>query len=268
MFSQVSEVRKFSAQDWRVTFILVVFCAIMTFLLVRNEYFPETSLFNKLPPRLIADRFLKGDATSSLKLVWKGETVGGVMIRVTPGKKPFIKSSTQFEMPILGKRPKASLDMECKLLANHDVERFRLRGHSEEARFEILVDAPSNKLEVAGIGYGVNEKRTYALSDFTRDRGRAILKQLPKLPGGFSIPTEFPKTNLGEGWRVTASLARVSRLGDWMDAYLLHVRADANSWIKLWMSPTGEILKLESSFGLSALNEDFYEGMSKISSKS
>ena len=267
--SPASPIPKFSRRDLGITSVLVAFCAVMTFLLIRSEYFPESSALYRLPPRYLAERFLKNDSSSSLKLTWKGEPVGSFMVRVTPGEKPFIKCSTQFEMPILGKRPKANLEMECKLLQNRDVERFRLRGTAQEIHFEILADAPSDKLDVSAIGPGLNEKRYFVWSDLIKDHGKAFLKQLPHLPGNILLPTQFPQGLTDESsWKITASSSKISRLGDFMEVLVLDARLDANSWLKLWMSLTGEILKVESSFGLSALNEDFFEGMSKLPYKS
>ena len=56
-------------------------------------------------------------------------------------------------------------------------------------------------------------------------------------------------------------LAALSRPAAERDAFLVEARMDRNFWVKLWMSPTGELLKMESGFGFSAVNREFFEGV-------
>src|SRR3990172_4366313 len=87
-----------------ITAGLVLFCGVMTFFLVRSEYFPESSLLNRLPPRYVFEKVLRNENVSSMKIEWKEETVGTLTFRVTPGKRTMVRSSVQGMIPILGQK--------------------------------------------------------------------------------------------------------------------------------------------------------------------
>jgi hypothetical protein len=253
--------------DHWIAFILTLFCGTMTFFLVRSEYFPESSPFHRLPPWYVAERLLRHESSSTLKVTWKGEDVGTFLVRVIPGAQPLIRSSAQVIVPVLGKRPRLRFDLECVLKKNRDIARLNLNGRFQEIVFEVVADSDTNKFRMLAQGEGINEKREFPLSDLRDHGGRKILKDMPGLPSDVPIPSEESLASMAASWQFTASSARIDRRGDWMDAYLMEARVDGNSWVKLWISPTGELLKLESSFGLSAMNDDFFEGLLSAGNK-
>ncbi len=252
--------RNGNSKDLSVLVTLVSFCALMTFLLVRSEYFPESSPLHRLPPRFVGERFLHHESSSALKVVWKGEDIGSVSIRVTPTTFTALNTSIRLEIPILGKRPKFQMEMDARLKPTHDLQRLRLHGSVEGVNFEVTADSESDRVQINAQGGGVDEKREFKMSDLTENGGRALLSQFPEIPKGALQSPENLKS-MQDNIQLHAMSTRVDRLGEWMDAYMVEGRLDANTWVKLWMSPTGEILKLDSSFGLTAINEDFFEGL-------
>lgn len=244
-----------------VTASLAAFCAVMTYLLVRSEYFPESSPLHRLPPAFVGERFLRHESSSALKVVWKGENVGSLNIRVAPGGLPSISGSGQLDIPILGRRPRLTFETDCRLKPDRHLRRLMLRGALDQVAFEVLADSETDSLRVSAHGPGVDEEREFRMSELERGGGKGVLANLQGLPPD-AVRSPDQINAMTQTARLQAASTRIERLGEWMDAYMVEGRVDANSWVKLWMSPTGEILKLESSFGLTAINEDFFEGLS------
>ena len=248
------------ADRW-ITAGLVLFCGVMTWLLVRSEYFPELSLLHRLPPHYILDRFLKNESSSTLEVTWKGENIGECSLRVIPGEKILLYGSTKLVIPILGQKPKFQMKMDCRLKSNRAMDRLHLQGQAQEMNFDLLADTAQDRVRLELHGDGLSEKREFVLSEILRNGGRGALEQIPELSQVSSLSAQEAVTTMAQDWKVMACLSRVLRRGDWMEAYFVETRLDRHSWARLWMSPTGDILKLESSFGLSVLNVDFFEGL-------
>lgn len=247
-------------QDCWISGVLILFCGIMTWFLVRSEYFHISSTLHELPVRYVAERFLKYENSSSLKITWKGEDAGATIVRVIPGVRPIVTSSTQMTFPILGQKPRVYLEIKCRLKTNRDVSFLHAHGKIQELLFDVSADFDEDKIIFRATGNGIDEKGGFVLNDLTKNGGRKILEQIPGLPAQAVLPSPEAMFQMTDSWRMTAVSSQVYRLGDWMDAYVVEARMDGNSWFKLWMSPTGELLKMESSFGLNAINEDFFEG--------
>lgn len=230
-------------------------------MLIRTEYFPEASSLYHLPLQYVAERFLKCESLSILKLIWKGEDIGSLTLRVIPGKRPLLKSSAQLVVPILNQRPSLYAEMNCRLKSNRDIEHLQLQGSFREIAYEMWVNTLDHKMVLEVHGDGVNEKREFVLDDFMENSGKNFLRQIPGVPEKLSPPFQEMVAGVMRNIQFNAFTARIQRLGDWMEVYLVEARLDVNSWIKLWISPTGELLKLESSFGFQAMNEDFFQGV-------
>jgi hypothetical protein len=248
-------------RDGIITAALLVFCAVMTFFLIRVEYFSEFSFLHRIPTSHLLSRFLRGDNTSALKLTWKNHDAGSFSVRVTPGEKPFLKSSGQIFFYLLTKKEKIHFDSECRLNSRREVERFRIHGILGETRFRFQVDTLKDLFRIDLEGLDSPFQWECSLKDIIENGGEKFLKQLPELPWGIPLPKRWSASSLVEGWTTVASTVRIDRLGDWMDAYLLLARSNQSQWVKLWMSPTGDILEFDSSFGWRAKNIDFFEGI-------
>lgn len=256
---------KFS--DRVIAMILVLFCAGMTFVLVRSEYFPETSLLHRVPPQYVWKRFLRFDSASGLKFTWKGEAVGTLSMRVLAGERPTLNGSTDLVFPILGERPKLQMELQCRLKANHDLDSLRLRGVFHDITFTAVADAATDRLELTATGAGFDEKRGFSMKELAASGGRDWLKQMPGLADSGTLPSETAMNDMSQAVRWNAATTWLMRQGSRMEAFVVEGRLDANSWLKLWMSPTGDLLKLDSSFGLSAINEDFFTGATPVPSR-
>jgi hypothetical protein len=216
----------------------MLFCGIMTTVLIQSEYFPESSPFHQLPPRYVAERFLRHESSSTLRVTWKGEDVGVFLVRVTPGPKPLIRSTARMIIPILGRKPHLRLDLECFLKTNRDIEWLHINGKFQDIVFEMTADSKTNKLNLLAQGSGIDEKREFLISELRTSGGKVLLKNIPGLPDDVPIPSQEALSSMAESWQLTTSSARVDRQGDWMDAYMMEARVDGNSWVKLWLSPT------------------------------
>lgn len=248
--------------DYWITGVLILFCGIMTVFLVRSEYYPEASSLHQLPPRYVVERFLRYENSSAMAVIWRGETLGSLLVRVVPGKYPLIKGSAQLAVPLLSEKPRMLMEVDCLLGLNREMKQMRFHGKLQDIALDIFADSEKNHCEIKTKGMGLNEKREFLLTDLKKSSGSNILKTITGLSEGIPpVPSPESLSGMAQHWQMNASSARLSRHGDWMDVYLVEARIDANSWVKLWMSLTGELLKLESSFGLTMSNEDFFQGL-------
>jgi hypothetical protein len=246
-----------TSHHW-ITGILALFCVVMTFLLIRSEYFPESSLLQKVPPEFVADRLLKHTTASSLKIQWKGEDIGSFNLRVLSGAKIRMNSLLDCDVPVLGRKNKLRVESFGLLRSDRQVERLFIRGRWQASAFELRANSENDQVVVMAKGDGVDIRREFRFKDLLQagitDRMDAISNLPKEVPAAEArqIASQFTR------WRVNAWNTRIHRFGDWMDAYLVSARLDDNWWFKLWISPTGELLRLDSSFGLRATNEDFF----------
>jgi len=230
--------------------VLGLFCGVMTWLLIENEYLMESSIFHRLPVEYLREKFFQHENQSTLKIVWKGETIGGIALQVFPRQGPALRGTSQLIIPILGQKPSLRIEMELKLKQDYELDQLELTGKYDGMNFDVSASSKTGKLKFKIDGKGISEEHELSLADVTSERREELLTKMPSLP---SLPINT------KGYQLRASSVRIYRHEDWMDAYLLETRIDANSWLKIWMSPTGELLKADSSFGLTAINEDFFE---------
>lgn len=249
-----------------MTAILVLFCGTMTFLLIRSEYYPEGSALQQVPPAHLLTRFLRNEALSSLSVLWKGEPIGAVSLRVyAPNMGGTLMSGTvRVILPILGREPKFHMDMQCRVKSRKEFDRLHLNGKFETTSFDVDADAARDLLRIESSGPHGQERHELKLSELTTNGGKNIVGKFPQLKDMGSLPSAQSVESTLAAVRLTAASTKLKRRGEMMDAYVFQIRQDANLWFKLWMAPTGDLLKFDSSFGLTALNEDYFEGNEEL----
>ncbi|MDD2709746.1 MAG: hypothetical protein PHV34_17300 [Verrucomicrobiae bacterium] len=252
-------------RDGIITFALAVFAAVMTFLLVRSEYFPETSMLRRLTSRQVLEKVLRHETASTLKVIWKGEETGVFNFRVSPGERGRVRLNVFFqgEVPVLGEKHRMSFDASAILSSGERLEFMRILAHWRETVCEVFFRERSGSVVEGEVewnvqGGGMNEHRRCSWKDLTDVGKTNVWTGLPELKDVMDPKRSKEAVAALEQCRLQAWSTRIHRHEDWMDAYLLSVRLDENWWGKLWLSPTGELLKLESSFGLRMINEDFF----------
>ena len=256
--------RWFTRESW-ITVFLLSFCCIMTGFLIRSEYSLEGSLLHQIPPSYITYRFFKNDSFSLLKMMWKDQPSGTLSLRVITGFKPLLIGAIQLTAP-----SKIHSEIECHLKPDHRVNWLHLRGGLQKIDFDLLADSAKNKIHFQLQGDGFNQTQEFAWqqpSSLTNAVPKKMIEQVSGFPLPIGLPSQEMMMNMASRWKVDAFRTRVYRLEDWMDAYLLHIYMDRDFWLKAWMSPTGELLKFESSFGFSGVNEDFFRGITEETTK-
>jgi hypothetical protein len=242
-----------------VTLALALACAGMTVLLVRSELCPESSSAHRMPPALVLARFLRGESQSALGLWWKGERVGSCLLRVFPGSLTRLHGVLEGSVPVLGRRHAGKVELDCSLRRARELEALRVRGRVEDVSVDVQADAARNLVRWRVAGGGMNEEREMPLRELAEGGVAGLQKRLGELPQEWRTPAAGQLAAGARAWKLFAASTRLSRRGVSVDAYVLEARLDANWWARLWVSPTGELLKLESSFGLRALNEDYFQ---------
>lgn len=249
-----NEVVSNKSRDLRITLLLLLFCAVMTFFLIRSEFYPNSTL-QEIPLQTVLNKVFRHQSTSPLKVFWREEDIGFITIRLLSGTPTFLNVKADVVLPVLGEKPQLRCDVDCRFSKNREMTHLKAVGKLDEINFELSSDQKTIKFKAKG--GGLDEEREIPLQNL-RLNNKDLLKPIPELSEQLSAHDIDEAQALVSQWKWTASASRLQRKGDWLDTYLVKGEIDQKIWIRLWLTPTGELLKVDSGFGLSAVNEEFF----------
>ena len=241
-------------RDLGITLVLVIFCGVMTYFLIQSEYFPDSTL-QQVPLQTVLSKIFRNQSTSPLKVFWRDEEMGTVTFRLLSGNPAFLNVKVNVVLPILGEKPKLDCDVDCRFSKDRELIHLKAVGKADDVKFDISSDQKTVKVKVKGGGW--DEDREIPIQNLRLD-DKNLAKSIPELGKELDAHHIQQAQNLIDQWKWTASATRLKRKGDWIDTYLVKGELDQKIWIALWLTPTGEILKVDSGFGLNATNEDFF----------
>lgn len=138
------------------------------------------------------------------------------------------------------------------------MESFHLKTNIGEGNINVSGDAQSNKVKVDFEFGDLRDKREFDFSQ-VQGAGLASAMGLPGLAnfsflGGGGMPTAFGSNADPSVDTKTVIYLSDLRVGDvTLRAYLVESKLDQNMWARMWVSERGEVLKVNTSFGLTML---------------
>jgi hypothetical protein len=244
------------------------FAGLMTWLLVRYETFPEAAVIQRVPPELVWARVLKYESSSHLELFLKEEPIGSFNVQVRPAQISSLQGRLHAAVPVLSQTQSVRGEFEVRFNRKREVSMARADGSFNDVQFKLRSDSQTGgTVEVNGGGYQF--KQEFSAVEVGQD---SVSQQWPseaaRLLGGSGIPGIGAAGALpfsADSLKWNACTVRLDRKGVPLEAYRVEARSSHELWGRIWFSPTGELLKFETSLGFHGYNPDFI-GMEPISS--
>lgn len=264
-----------------MTGCVVVFWAVMMTALVRVEFFPRESRLLPVSLTQIRDRVFKNRNPARLDIVYQNAKIGSInnleFVPLTVTNTVLIETGTDapaayrvtgdvwVNLVIFGAPSRLRLrPIQLEFDRKFELKEFHLQTALGESRAEINGDNAAKELTVSyDLGEGRQTRRVgYA------DLGNGSALTALGLPGLPSLPGVGALGVLGGGSPAKAIQTMASRLktlayfdtiaigGNDQRAFLVDVKMDQGLGIgaKAWIDEQGNILKVETSFGISFLS--------------
>jgi hypothetical protein len=142
---------------------------------------------------------------------------------------------------------------------NYEMGDFHIKTSILDALIEITGEKAKNKVRVS---FTLGEKREERVLDFGQMQGAGLASAfgLPGLAnfsflgaGGMPSPFGVGAADSAAQPSTTTQLATLDVRGNALQVYLIESKFDQTMWAKIWVTELGEVLKVETSFGLTML---------------
>ena len=243
--------------------------------LVRMEFYPQQRGMGDVPPQVVLRKVFNHEEDTRLDVSYQDESIGFCKVEIAPiareadagasgrSDKPYpayrVHSDLNLTLSLMGTPSRLRLVGDSIFNNEYEIESFHLKTDIGEGRIDVRGDSISNTVTV---DFEIGDMRDHRVFDFAQVRGAGLASAmgLPGLAnfsffGGGGMPTAFNQSNpnASAGSATTIILTDL-RVGDLtLRTYQVESRMDQNMWARLWVSERGEVLKVETSFGLTML---------------
>ena len=275
--------------------LVIAFWTAMMTALVRIEIFPASVAVEVFPTdRVLQKIFANPDPVRLMKVFYNGDDIGECRIHITPPpltSKPAADGSSNTEADVY----KVSSDLRLRLSALGMPSRLWLTGESWFTRnmelgyfdFSTIIgegrpgggrfgdgyvyvngDDRTKKVKMK-FGFGDwSDVRTFSF-DQVKGAGFANALGLPGMAnfglfGGGGLPGALAASS-ARGMRAqpetTTYVDHLQIAGNSERVYLMYSKIDDQTWIKMWVDDSGQVLQITTSLGLEMRTDDVSLGM-------
>jgi hypothetical protein len=262
--------------------VTVAFWAAMMAALVRVEILPRPLPLEAVPTERVLRKLFANPVPARLKVYYKGAEIGSWRVEISPaaergplgdgaGQVPAgayeVSSSLWLRLSVFGIPSQLQLRSVSVFNERYEMERIHARTTVGGSRVEVAGDVRTRKVRVS---FDVGEMRDLREFDFSQMQGAELAGALgmPALanfsflgaggvPGAFGAPVA---AQVRARPVTTVHLDRFSVAGGWVRAYLVESGLDDSMWARMWVSEMGEVLRVETSLGLTMLSELLADG--------
>lgn len=249
---------------------VVTFWLGMMVALVRLEFFPHPSGVSEVPLELVLRKMFNNPENPGLSVNYRGQSLGFFKVDFAPiydgstavsaeKNNPSVEgyqvqSELNFLLPGSNHANRLRMVSQSRFDRQYELQTLRLRTTFAEGLVEVYGDRASNRLVVDFEFGSYRERREF---DFARLANSGFA-------GAMGLPGMSGLGLLGGGANgVVAGLNATTRcylsdlpVGDArLKTYLVDYRIDDGLWAKMWVSLRGELLKVETSLGLTMQQE-------------
>lgn len=263
---------------FRIQFLLVTsFFITMNVLLWRAEYGTRGSSGTPVPPELIWEKILTSPDISQLEIRHRGAKIGRAHCVATIGEalatgrimedlppEGMVKTLTGYTLDFdgnlaLDEFTRVRFNSHFEFDTNQAWQRFSIKLTLKPFVWELHADAATHSLRFASNDGEKTEERTFSSADLrqpeklARDLGGIAL---PAALRAFGVP--LPTTNVtaqsvGLQWEATSDRVKIG--SNLVRAYRLEARLFDRYKAVLFVSPVGELLRVELPDGIVLFNE-------------
>ena len=250
---------------------VIAFWAAMMSALVRLEFFPQSSGLGDVPPEVVLHKIFHHEEDTRLNVSYQGQAIGFCKVEINPVLSPGnpldkspatkttayrVRSELTLTLTLLGTPSRLRLVGDSLFDEHYQLESFHLKTSIGDGTIDVRGDAASKKVHV---DYAVGELREKRDFDFAQVQGAGLASAmgLPGLPSFAGGPLGLGPAGPAGPAGPPSTLIYLADLpvGDAIlrKNYLVESKLDKNMWAKMWVSQRGEVLKVETSFGLTML---------------
>ncbi len=234
--------------------------------LVRVEFFTVPSEFEVLPNPVVMNRIFAHPEPARLNIFYQGERVGFCRVEIAKLQEPDGDEMTVEDIEA-SKKPGAyrlRLDftmyeqaMRIRIAGEgvfnrrYEILKFSARSRFGDAQVDVKGDDQSRKVQTV---FTMGQRRETREFDFDQMKGTGLSGAIGL--SGFSGAT-LPNSadgGLGPESLVTRTQLDQLQVGESkLRTYRVETRLNENLWAKMWVSQLGEVLRVDTSVGLTML---------------
>lgn len=249
---------------------VVAFWVGMMLALVRTEYFPHPTGVSEVPLELVLRKMFNNAETPGLTVYYRGQSLGFFKVDFSPmdsdpdmlreaGGGSFLRgyqvqSELNFMLPGSASSNRLRVVSQSRFNEQYELQTLKLRTTFAEGWVDVVGDRTTNRLTV---NFEFGQYREQREFNFAQVAGSG-------LAGALGLPGMSGLGLMGSGaGGMAAGLSATTRcylsdmpVGDArLKAYLIDYRVDESLWAKLWVSLRGELVRVETSLGLTMQQE-------------
>lgn len=247
---------------------IVGFWLVMTTLLVQNELLETTPIGYAVPVETVMQKIFDGGESSDLAIFYQGSRVGRCSLQVTKEKKAsvpnyVVRSELTLDFDVFGKPVRLQSATDSQFDQKYQLTRFHSHTVSGDSQMEMQGDLASKDIEFVltlGEGYQEKHKMPFATLEKMGPSGAMGLFGMGGLPlpdtakdkSANSLTAALGQSKNGPTTSVLEAMLQVGNQK--LTTFLVHTKYDESLWSKVYVSPMGEVLKVETSFGVTMRN--------------
>jgi len=246
---------------------IVAFWLVMMTLLIRSEFLDNSPLAYSIPVDTVMQKIFEGEEPSDLVIDYQGNRVGRCTLQVVKlgAQKPgyLVTSELRLDFEVFGKGVSLQSRTDSEFDTAHQMTKFFSRTTTGDTKLEASGDMESKEIQLT-LNLG-DVKETHKLPfSMLENMGPSGAMGLFGM-GGLQLPQDATTSkpalgalNPGTRGAVTTVEEKHLTIGRIRErTWMVHTKYDDSLWSKVYVNRVGEILKVETSFGVTMLNAQF-----------
>lgn len=233
---------------------ILIFWAVMTFLLVRTVYFPEFNRLPKVDPRHVLDLFFDHEEVTELFVYRDDEVVGNIMLTSRDGGrddgsvKLAFTAGGAIEMPHL---PRQRLHWRGWLNIGPAPER-KIKGLDLRVRFTEPALTAALRIDPATLGFEYEISQDGQVVSSSKDpQAQLQVVQMKMMLAAWNIDLDA-KAKQPPKWEARQGYVEIS--GHRTGAYFVVMEIPGSGTTKMTFTEAGEMIAVETSLGYELLS--------------
>lgn len=247
---------------------IVAFWLVMMTLLIRSELLHTNPLTYSVPIETVMQKMFEGEESSDLTIFYQGKRVGTCSFQVAKDRSTnpphySVKSELTLDFEMLGRSIRLQSWTDSTFDRRYQMTRFTSQTTTGDTRIDLKGDLASQFVEFElKMGNGVTEKHKLPFSAIEQMGPSGALGlfgmgglQASDTQGAEAETPSWLSLNPGGNGPATVVQDTPLQVGkEKLQTLMVHTRYDDSLWSKVYVSPVGEVLKVETSFGVMMLS--------------
>jgi len=243
---------------------IVAFWLVMMTQLVRTELLESKSLAYSVPVETVMQKIFEGDESSELNIFYQGNKVGRCSLQVLKSGKTLatnyvVRSELSLDFDVFGKPVRLQSATDSEFDRRYQMTKFHSHTTSGESQIDMNGDLASKEIQlVLNLGEGYQEKHTLPFASLEKMGPSGAMGlfgmgglQLPDTSNAKGAASLMPSLESKKGGPKTIVQESPLKVGNQkVTTLMVHTKYDESLWSKVYVNPMGEVLKVETSFGV------------------